>query len=73
MLLPKQYNPEFRFRLVIRGEVFLKGIRLVFHYPCPGKAGTVWGHGGGGAQGAIQGEVNRARSPVWLSWEKCRR
>lgn len=42
-MLPKQYNPEFKFRLVIRGEVSLKGIRLVFHYPCPGKAGTVWG------------------------------
>lgn len=49
MLLPKQYNPEFKFRLVIRGEVFLKGIRLVFHYPCPGKAGTVWGLVGGSA------------------------
>ena len=46
---------------------FLKVIRLVFHGPCPGKAGTVWGLGGGG----IQGEVNKAGPSVWLSWVNC--
>lgn len=51
VLLSKQYNPEFKFvnrkfRLTPEVRFFLKVIRLVFHGPCPGKAGTVWGLGG---------------------------
>ena len=70
VLLPKQYNPEFkfvnrRFRLAVRGEVFSEGDDMGVSLSLSWESWYSLGRGG------IQGEVNKPGSSVWLSWENC--